>query len=217
MIAPCAPDDFGNILAVVNDGADAYRGVIPVDRWHDPYMPESELRSEMEAGVTFTGFYDGDQLLGVMGLQDVGGVTLIRHAYVRTSHHRRGIGGLLLDHLLENTDRPVLVGTWAAADWAIRFYEGHGFRRLSDADRVRLLRRYWTVPERQIETSVVLADPTWLRLNEVPCQFQDVDRSSDPDALTLYLGAVSWVRSRGSASWTWAVGSAWTRPCSPTP
>ena len=191
MIAPCAPDDFPDILAIVNDGARAYRGIIPTDRWHDPYMPESELRSELAAGVTFTGLYEDGRLLGVMGLQEVEDVTLIRHAYLRTSHHGLGIGGLLLEHLLQSTDRPVLVGTWAAATWAIRFYEKHGFRLLSDTDRSRLLRRYWTIPERQIETSVVLADPTWLRLSEVPCQFQDVDRSTDPAALAGYLGVVS--------------------------
>jgi SAM-dependent methyltransferase/GNAT superfamily N-acetyltransferase len=191
MIRPCSPDDFGQVLTVINDGAGAYEGFIPPDRWYDPYMPEGELRGEIEAGVAFTGFYDGDELLGVMGFQDVEDVTLIRHAYVRTSHRRQGIGGRLLQHLLQRTDRPVLVGTWAAGDWAIRFYRKHGFRLLPDHDRVRLLQRYWTIPARQIETSVVLADPAWMRLNEVPCQFQDVDRSSDPDTLTGYLTAVS--------------------------
>jgi GNAT superfamily N-acetyltransferase len=151
--------DFGPILSIINDGATAYRGVIPADRLSDPYFTANELRGEIEAGVAFWGHQDdGGELAGVMGVQDVLDVTLIRHAYVRTDRQGRGVGGALLRHLRTLTARPVLMGTWAAASWAIGFYERHGFRLVSAAEKDRLLRRYWTIPERQIATSVVLAD-----------------------------------------------------------
>lgn len=161
MIRRCGPADVAAMLAIINDAAQAYRGVIPADRWHEPYMPEDELRGELAAGVVFWGAEVDGRLAGVMGLQDVQDVALIRHAYVATAHRGRGIGGELLRHLLAQTDRPVLVGTWAAATWAVRFYALHGFALTSPAEKERLLRKYWSIPDRQIETSVVLADARW--------------------------------------------------------
>jgi N-acetylglutamate synthase-like GNAT family acetyltransferase len=161
VIRRCTDADFAAILTIVNDAAQAYRGHIPADRWHDPYMPEAELRHEIAAGVTFWGWEQDGEVRGVMGLQDVRDVTLIRHAYVATAARREGIGGKLLGFLLERASRPVLIGTWAAATWAIRFYEKHGFRVVSPDEKERLLRKYWRIPDRQIETSVVLAGPTW--------------------------------------------------------
>ena len=146
---------------IVNDAAVAYRGHIPDDRWHEPYMPLEELRGEIAAGVRFLGVEREGALVGVMGSQEVLDVTLIRHAYVRTSERGRGLGTLLLKQLLETTTRPVLIGTWRAATWAISFYERHGFQVVGDEEKNRLLKRYWTVPDRQIETSVVLADARW--------------------------------------------------------
>lgn len=166
MIRRCSPDDSDTIFTVINVAAEAYRGVIPADRWHEPYMPREELRTEIEAGVVFWGYEDADKLVSVMGIQDVGSdtskdVTLIRHAYVVPDRQGQGIGGKLLEHLRQQTDRPLLIGTWAAATWAIRFYEKHGFRMVTPDEKDRLLRTYWSIPERQIETSVVLADHTW--------------------------------------------------------
>ncbi len=149
------------MCAVIYDAACAYKGVIPADRWHEPYMPLDELTAEIKAGVRFHGCFAQGELLGVMGLQEVQDVTLIRHAYVRTDVRNQGIGGRLLVHLLAKTDRPVLIGTWAAATWAIRFYLRHGFRLVGETEKNRLLARYWTVPERQVATSVVLADTRW--------------------------------------------------------
>jgi N-acetylglutamate synthase-like GNAT family acetyltransferase len=162
VIRRCTEADLAAILAIVNDAAQAYRGVIPADRWHEPYMPGAELRRELEAGVVFWGCEQDGALVGVMGLQEVADVALIRHAYVATTARRQGVGGKLLEHLLGRTARPTLVGTWAAATWAVRFYEGHGFRVVPPAEKERLLRRYWRIPDRQIKTSVVLADPRWL-------------------------------------------------------
>ena len=161
MIRECQPEEVASILEVVNDAAAAYRGVIPPDCWKEPYMPDDELRDEMRSGVVFWGYYSDEQLAGVMGIQDVGDVTLIRHAYVRTEHRQRGIGGMLLERLKKENSRPYLIGTWAAATWAIDFYEKHGFRLLSPEETVRILKKYWSVPDRQIETSVVLADKKW--------------------------------------------------------
>jgi GNAT superfamily N-acetyltransferase len=161
MIKPCPASDFEAICAVVNDAARAYKGIIPADRWHEPYMSTAELRHEIESGVAFWGVYEGAEIIGVMGIQDVLDVTLIRHAYVQTGRRNQGIGGQLLAHHYRQSDRPVLVGTWAAAVWAIRFYEKHGFRLVSPAEKDRLLKKYWSIPERQIETSVVLADERW--------------------------------------------------------
>jgi GNAT superfamily N-acetyltransferase len=151
------------IWEIINDAAQVYEGVIPADRWKEPYMPREELRHEMESGVSFWGYAEGDELIGVMGIQDVQDVTLIRHAYVRTGRRNRGIGGQLLSYLREQTTRPTLVGTWRDATWAIRFYQKHGFRPVSpEEEKDRLLRKYWAIPERQVETSVVLADQKWL-------------------------------------------------------
>jgi GNAT superfamily N-acetyltransferase len=161
VVRPCSDADFAAILAIVNDAAQAYRGHIPADRWHEPYMPEAELRHELDAGVVFWGWEHSGRLVGVMGIQEVADVTLIRHAYVATAARRTGIGGALLEFLLDRTARPVLIGTWAAATWAIRFYEKHGFRVVSPAEKDRLLRKYWRIPDRQVETSVVLAGPAW--------------------------------------------------------
>ena len=158
VIRRCGEHDFEAIYAIVNDAAVAYRGVIPADCWTDPYMPRGKLREEIDAGVVFWGYDEDGALAGVMGIQHVQDVTLIRHAYVRSASQRRGIGEALLAALQSQTDRPVLIGTWSAAAWAIRFYERHGFQLVSPEEKDRLLRRYWTVGERQIETSVVLAD-----------------------------------------------------------
>ena len=147
------PDAIG---AVINDAALAYRGVIPADRWHEPYMPHDELVSEMRAGVKFFCLRRGGRVAGVMGLQHVTDVALIRHAYTLSSQQHSGVGSLLLDRLRRQTDRPLLVGTWKAATWAVRFYERRGFRLVSDEEKERLLRRYWVIPERQIAESVVL-------------------------------------------------------------
>lgn len=162
MIRRCAAGDFDRILAIINDAAQAYRGVIPDDRWKDPYMPAGELAKEIAAGIDFDGYeIEGAGLVGVMGIQPVEDVTLIRHAYVATAYRRSGIGSALLEGLLARRDRPVLIGTWAAAGWAIAFYRRYGFETVPEPEKTRLLQRYWTVPERQIETSVVLADSRW--------------------------------------------------------
>jgi len=158
MIRQCTNDDFESIYAIINDAAKAYNGVIPQDRWKEPYMPRKELQQEIDDGVVFWGFEEGGTLMGVMGIQDVKDVTLIRHSYVRTLRQNQGIGGKLLAGLRKKTNRPVLIGTWADAVWAIRFYERHGFQKVSPEEKDRLLRTYWSIPERQIETSVVLAD-----------------------------------------------------------
>ena len=159
-VRACGNDDFARIHFIVNDAAVAYRGVIPDDRWHEPYMPEQELASEIAAGVRFLGWYaPSGTLLGVMGAQDVRDVTLVRHAYVLRASQRGGVGSALIAALTAATERPLLVGTWKAAAWAVTFYERHGFRVVEDT--ATLLRRYWTIPDRQIETSVVLADRRW--------------------------------------------------------
>ena len=157
MIRECLEDDFEAIYEIINAAAQAYRGIIPPDRWHDPYMPREELREEISAGVAFLGYEKEGELAGVMGTQDVQDVTLIRHAYVRTAHRNQGIGGELLGQIMDGATRPVLIGTWADAFWAIRFYERHGFKVVSPGEKERLLRKYWSVPDRQIVTSVVLA------------------------------------------------------------
>lgn len=149
------------MLAIVNSAAEAYRGVIPEDRWHEPYMDAGELEREIGAGVAFWGYEAEGELVGVMGIQPLGDVDLIRHAYVLPGSQGRGVGAALLAHLRRLTERRMLVGTWAAAEWAIRFYRRHGFELVSRERTVELLTTYWTIPERQIETSVVLADPPY--------------------------------------------------------
>jgi GNAT superfamily N-acetyltransferase len=159
-IRRCRHDERDEIFVIVNAAAEAYRGVIPEDRWHEPYMPREELDGEIAGGVEFWGYEDDDGgLLGIMGIQPVGDVNLIRHAYVMPECQGRGIGGALLEHLLGLATRPMLVGTWAAATWAIRFYERYGFEYVGVERTAELLRAYWDIPERQIETSVVLARP----------------------------------------------------------
>ena len=156
-IRPCRDTEREEILAIVNAAAEAYRGVIPADRWHEPYMPPEELDGEIAAGVRFWGYELEGSLVGVMGVQDVRDVTLIRHAYVAPGAQRRGVGGALLESLMRDVTRPLLVGTWAAAWWAIGFYQRHGFEVTSRERTAELLRAYWSIPERQVETSVVLA------------------------------------------------------------
>jgi len=158
MIRRCTPTDLDEMFAVINDAARAYRGVIPEDRWHEPYMPLEELRAEIDDGVAFWGVEEEGRLVGVMGIQDRGDVALIRHAYVRTERRRGGVGTRLLAHLESLTRKPILVGTWRAATWAIRFYERNGYVARSREETEHLLRRYWRIPERQIETSMVLSN-----------------------------------------------------------
>ena len=164
MIRKCARQDVDSMLAVINDAAEAYRGIIPDDRFKQPYMPREELLEEIDAGVVFYGYRIDHELIAVMGIQDKGEVTLMRHAYVTTHIRRRGIGSQLLVYLQQLTAKPILIGTWADARWAIRFYEKHGYRRVSPADKDRLLQTYWSIPARQVEASVVLADRKWFAL-----------------------------------------------------
>ena len=159
VIRPCDRGDGDTILAIVNAAAEAYRGVIPADRWHEPYMGADELQAEIAAGVRFSAYEVGGEVVGVMGIQPVRNVDLIRHAYVLPAWQGRGVGGALMRHLLERQERQVLVGTWAAATWAIGFYERNAFRLVPAAAKALLLKAYWTIPERQVDVSVVLAAP----------------------------------------------------------
>ena len=154
-------DDFPRILAIINEAAQAYRGVIPRDRWHEPYMPSDELMREIADGVAFWVTEQDGQVVGVMGTQDKGDVALVRHAYVASTAQRGGVGTRLLHHVQRLVDKPMLIGTWSAASWAIGFYRLNGFHVVSHEEKERLLRTYWSIPERQVETSVVLADPRW--------------------------------------------------------
>lgn len=163
MIRVCDAHDTVEIGEVINDGAQAYQGNIPPDCWHDPYMPLAALQRDIDAGVVFWGWEKKGKLLGVMGLQDVKDVTLIRHAYVRTAFRRKGIGAQLLKHLKKLTTKPVLMGTWKAARWAVQFYGKHGYKLVTEDEKDRLLREYWTIPARQVETSCVLADERWFK------------------------------------------------------
>jgi GNAT superfamily N-acetyltransferase len=160
-IRPCRDDERAAILDIVNAAAEAYRSVIPVDRWREPYMPASELDEEIAAGVAFWGCEADGELVGVMGVQRVRDVDLIRHAYVSPERQGKGIGSALLEHLTRAPTQRILVGTWAAAEWAISFYRRHGFEQVSPERRTELLNTYWTIPERQVETSVVLAKPAF--------------------------------------------------------
>jgi GNAT superfamily N-acetyltransferase len=166
MIRRCDDRDFDVIWTIINDGAQAYQGIIPADRWTEPYMSREKLQHEIDDGVVFWGYEEGGTLAGVMGIQEVQDVTLIRHAYVRGSSQKRGIGAQLLAHLRTLTSRPVLIGTWADAAWAIHFYERYGFQVVGREEKNWLLKKYWTIPERQVETSVVLADANWRELND---------------------------------------------------
>lgn len=162
MIRRSVEADLPAILAIIDDGAQAYRGVIPADRWHEPYMPRDELLDEIAAGVVFWVAEERGRLLGVMGMQDKGDVALVRHAYVATAMQRKGVGQALLRHVQGLTDKPILIGTWAAASWAIDFYRRNDFALVSEREKEVLLRKYWSIPARQIETSVVLADRRWM-------------------------------------------------------
>ena len=164
MIRQCIKHEFEQIYTIINDGALAYKGVIPKDCWTEPYMSRDKLQQEMDAGVVFWGSEDNGKLCGVMGLQSVRDVTLVRHAYVLTANQRRGIGASLLTRLRELTKLPMLIGTWANASWAIKFYEKNGFELVGPAVKDRLLQQYWTVSQRQAEVSVVLADADWRKL-----------------------------------------------------
>lgn len=159
MIRLCTAQDFEAIYEIINDAAQAYQGVIPDDCRHDPYMSRAELRNEIAAGIVFRGLEHDGRLVGVMGIQDKGEVTLIRHAYVRTAMRNKGIGTQLLKHLEKETTKPILIGTWAAAHWAVSFYTKNGYRMVGEDEKNSLLRRFWSVSERQIETSVVFAGP----------------------------------------------------------
>jgi N-acetylglutamate synthase-like GNAT family acetyltransferase len=161
MIRQAAAADLPHLLAIINEAAQAYRDVIPPDRWHEPYMPESELTREIANGITFWVAEENGTILGVIGIQDKGAVALVRHAYVASAAQRKGIGTKLLHHVESLAGKPILIGTWAAASWAIDFYQRNGFTVVPQMEKDRLLRTYWSIPERQIETSVVLADRRW--------------------------------------------------------
>src|SRR5260370_1709097 len=165
MIRRCDDRDFELIWTIINDGAQAYKGIIPADRCTEPYMSREKLQHEIDEGVVFWGYEEAGALVGVMGIQPVQDVTLIRHAYVRTSSQKRGIGGHLLSHLRELASGPMLIGTWAAAVWAIHFYERHGFQMVSSQEKDHLLKPYLTVPHRHIAPSSVLAHPNWYQLS----------------------------------------------------
>lgn len=158
-------NDFDVICEIINDAAQAYKGVIPADRWHEPYMSRDQLQQEIDASVNFWGWEEKGKLEGVMGIQDKSDVTLIRHAYVRSLRRNQGIGTKLLVFLESLTQNPLLIGTWAAATWAVSFYQKNGYRLVSTKEKDLLLKKYWTIPERQIETSVVLASAKWINSN----------------------------------------------------
>ena len=158
MIRKCSESDIDVIYEIINDAAQAYKGVIPEDRWHEPYMSLAELKQELEDGVVFWGFVENDNVIGVMGIQDKGDVALIRHAYIRTERKHEGIGSRLLQFLESETTKTILIGTWADATWAINFYQKNGYRLVSESEKDQLLSEYWKIPERQIQTSVVLVN-----------------------------------------------------------
>jgi N-acetylglutamate synthase-like GNAT family acetyltransferase len=158
MIRKGTDEDFEEIFNIINDAAIAYKGVIPSDRWHEPYMTKEELQTQIDDGVRFSCYVDNNEIIGVMGIQDKADVELIRHAYVRTNQRNKGIGSILLQELTKTASKPILIGTWKAAVWAISFYEKHGFRLVDEEEKNRLLKKYWAIPDRQVETSVVLVD-----------------------------------------------------------
>ena len=165
MIRAIEEKDIDVVLKIINDAAQAYKGIIPDDRWHEPYMSMEELKEQIVDGVYFWCYEDNNEIIGVMGTQDKSDVSLIRHAYVKTVQRNSGIGTKLLAYLCSNTDKPILIGTWSSAVWAIRFYEKNGFVLVDSNTKTYLLNKYWNVPERQIETSVVLADKRWTNKN----------------------------------------------------
>ena len=162
MIRKSEPGDLPQIFAVINAAAQAYRDVIPPDQWHEPYMPKDQLEAAIAQGVVFWVAEEDGRLLGVMGIQDKGPVALVRHAYVAPATQRKGVGTQLLRHVENLTEKPILIGTWADASWAIDFYQRNGFTVVPETQKDRLLRTWWSIPERQIETSVVLADRRWI-------------------------------------------------------
>lgn len=166
MIRKAVDEDVEEIFNVINDAAIAYKGVIPPDRWHEPYMTKEELNAQIEDGVGFSCYVDNHEIIGVMGIQDKTDVKLIRHAYVKTKHRNKGIGTRLLQELIQDSTKPILIGTWKAAHWAIRFYEKHGFRLVDEDEKNYLLKTYWMIPERQVETSVVLVDENYKKPND---------------------------------------------------
>lgn len=163
MIRESVDKDFEEIFNIINDAAIAYKGVIPPDRWHEPYMTKEELKAQIDDGVKFSCYAEDGEIVGVMGIQDKTDVELIRHAYVRTNQRSKGIGTLLLRDLVKDSTKPILVGTWKAASWAISFYEKNGFCLVGEDEKTYLLKRYWNIPERQVETSVVLVDEKYKR------------------------------------------------------
>jgi N-acetylglutamate synthase-like GNAT family acetyltransferase len=165
MIRKCNDSDFEIIYYIINIAARVYKNVIPGDRWKEPYMPRDELQHQINEGVVFWGYEEDGELIGVMGIQHVQDVSLIRHAYVRPEKQKRGIGRELLVYICRQTDRPTLIGTWANAVWAIQFYKKNGFKIVSQQEKNRLLEKYWSIPARQVETSVVLADRKWIDLH----------------------------------------------------
>ena len=158
MIIPATENDFDTIYEIINDASIAYKGIIPEDRWHEPYMPKTELREQIDDGVLFYCSFVENQITGVMGIQDKGDVQLIRHAYVRTNQRNKGVGGELLEYFMRKSKKPILIGTWKAASWAVSFYQKHGFSLATEEEKNKLLKKYWNIPERQVETSVVLVD-----------------------------------------------------------
>ena len=168
MIRRCLNKEFEIIYEVINDGARAYQGAIPDDRWHEPYMTRSELKQQIKEGVEFWGFDENGTICGVMGIQEMRDVALIRHAYVRTNDQRRGVGGQLLEMLHGQSTQPFLIGMWKDATWAIRFYEKHGFKPVPKDLIQDLLGKYWSIPKRQVETSTVLADDKWFKAGNRP-------------------------------------------------
>ena len=166
MIRKGTAEDFEEIFTTINDAAIAYKGLIPPDRWHEPYMTKAELQAQIDDGVRFSCYVDNNEIVGVMGIQDKTDVDLIRHAYVRTKQRRKGIGALLLREFIKDSKNPILIGTWADASWAIEFYRRNGFTVVPSSHKDRLLRTYWSIPKRQIETSVVLADGRWMEAQQ---------------------------------------------------
>lgn len=166
MIRKANDEDFEEIFNTINDAAIAYKGVIPPDRWHEPYMSKKELNAQIEDGVRFFCYVDNNEIIGVMGIQDKTDVELIRHAYVRTKQRNKGIGTLLLRELIKDSTKPILIGTWMAAHWAVSFYKKHGFCLVDEEEKNRLLKKYWSIPDRQVETSVVLVDEKYKKSTE---------------------------------------------------
>jgi N-acetylglutamate synthase-like GNAT family acetyltransferase len=166
MIRPCEEKDYDAVCEIINDAAKLYKGVIPEELYKEPYMTIDKLKKEIEDGVNFWIYEENDQPIGVMGIQHVKDVTLIRHAYVLREKQKQGIGTKLLNHLIKLTDKPILIGTWAKAYWAIHFYQKNGFKLVSQEEKDELLKKYWSLPDLQIQTSVVLANKDWFQLKE---------------------------------------------------